>query len=188
MPILLNHPRGENQVVQQVDFGTGDILINGCRDLDKDYENQLWLIQHSPKPKEDWAVVKDPAYAKGTNTDDTPVKPTVVLAFSDRDSISSLMRSLQELYNQMPVPEGGIAHKPKVPELLDEKGFVFLDGGNRPYWIRLWDGEPWLFYWHADNSWVSLRKTNQNEIWQASQVRLPDEKAELYHQLHAKRV
>ncbi|MVM34252.1 hypothetical protein GO755_29750 [Spirosoma sp. HMF4905] len=185
MPITLNHLRGENQIVQQVDFGTGDILILSCRDVDKDFENQIWLIQNEPKPKQDWAELKDPAYAEGIVTDQMPIKPTIVLAFSDRDSITSLIRSLHELYGKMPVPEGHLDPQKTDNRFLDEKGFVFLDAEKKPYWIRMWGGEPWLFYWHADNRWVSLRRTNQNEIWQASQARLSDEKAEVYHTLNA---
>lgn len=186
MPITLNHQRGEAQTVQQVDFGTGDILMLRARDLDSTVENQLWLIQHEPKPKDTWDTIADPAYPVGVETDNMPIAPTVVLAFSDRDSITSLIRSLTEIFDQMPVPEGSIAHKEKATQYLTEDGFVFLDAVNKPYWVRMWGGDAWLFYWHADNSWVSLRKINQNEVFQASQARLPAEKADLYHELHKK--
>lgn len=69
-------------------------------------------------------------------------------------------------------------------ELLDEKGFVFLGGQGRPYWCRLWDGAPWLFYWHPDDHWVSLRPTTQAEIWQFPR-NLKQEWQDLYHRQHA---
>ncbi|EYB68846.1 hypothetical protein DEIPH_ctg017orf0224 [Deinococcus phoenicis] len=68
---------------------------------------------------------------------------------------------------------------------LDERGFVFLDLAHRPYLIRRWGGNPWLFYWHPDNHWVSLRRVNQAFIWQANARALPDDQAELYHQKQA---
>lgn len=48
---------------------------------------------------------------------------------------------------------------------LDEKGFVFLDRNNRPYLCAIWERVPWLFYWHPDNHWVSLRRVSQSEMW-----------------------
>lgn len=48
---------------------------------------------------------------------------------------------------------------------LDEKGFVFLDDTNRPYLCAMWNDSPWLFYWHPDNHWVSLRPVTQAEIF-----------------------
>lgn len=65
---------------------------------------------------------------------------------------------------------------------LDEKGFVFLDGASRPYHVRMWGDDPWLFYWHADNKWVSQRIVTQAEVWMFSAKRLSDEKAALYFQ------
>jgi len=49
---------------------------------------------------------------------------------------------------------------------LNEKGFVFLDKLNRPYRCCMYHGTPWLFYWHPDNKWVTLRQINQADIWQ----------------------
>lgn len=66
---------------------------------------------------------------------------------------------------------------------LTETGFVFLDGKNTPFLIRAWDGDPWLFYWHADKRWVSARRVNQTEIWMYYEQRLPDTQAAMYHQL-----
>ena len=51
-------------------------------------------------------------------------------------------------------------------EALDEKGFVFLDDAGRPYRCCVYAGNPWLFYWHPDEQWVSLRQVNQSEIFQ----------------------
>ncbi len=66
---------------------------------------------------------------------------------------------------------------------LTEKGYVFLDQNKRPYLIRMWEDTPWVFYWHPDKRWASLRKTNQTEIWQTYPHRLPEDQAEHYHQL-----
>ncbi len=49
---------------------------------------------------------------------------------------------------------------------LNGKGFVFLDKSNRPYRCCMYQGTPWLFYWHPDNRWVTLRQVTQTEIWQ----------------------
>lgn len=74
--------------------------------------------------------------------------------------------------------------RPTISEMLDEKGFVFLDAQNKPFLIRMWEGTPWIFYWHVDKHWVSLRQVNQMEIWVAVKEKLPDEQAEMYHNLH----
>lgn len=42
--------------------------------------------------------------------------------------------------------------------VLDEKGFVFLDDNGKPFWCRLWEGEAWMFYWHPDKRWVSIKR------------------------------
>ena len=61
--------------------------------------------------------------------------------------------------------------------LLD---FVFLDDNDRPYRVTMYGGEPWLFYWHADKHWVTLRTVTQPEIWEWQARRLPPEHAALY--------
>ncbi len=49
---------------------------------------------------------------------------------------------------------------------LNEKGFVFIDDRNRPYWCRLYGNHPWIMYWHeAQKSWVTYKKVTQLEIW-----------------------
>ena len=71
----------------------------------------------------------------------------------------------------------------KNKKILDEKGFIFLDVENRPYLCRIWEGEPWLFYWHCENHWVSYRKVNQNDI-DLFPRNLTKEEQEIYHELH----
>lgn len=70
--------------------------------------------------------------------------------------------------------------------VLDEKGFVFLDDNGNPFFIRMWSGEPWLFYWHTDKKWVSLRLSNQTEIWLSYDKKLTDEQANIYHNFNEK--
>ncbi len=70
-------------------------------------------------------------------------------------------------------------------EKLDEKGFVFIDDNNKPYWCRMWGDEPWFMYWHeGQKSWVSLRKVSQQEIWFAHALKIPDDQAQVYHDQH----
>jgi hypothetical protein len=72
-------------------------------------------------------------------------------------------------------------------EKLDEKGFVFIDDNSRPYWCRMWGDEPWFMYWNdGQKSWVTLRRANQTDIWMANEKKIPDEQAQIYHDLHEK--
>jgi hypothetical protein len=64
-------------------------------------------------------------------------------------------------------------------KLLDEKGFVFLDDNNRPYKCCMWGDGPWLFYWHADGHWVSLKPVSQFQVWHFPH-NLTDEQQEMY--------
>jgi len=41
---------------------------------------------------------------------------------------------------------------------------VFLDSASRPYLVGKWHGKDWLFYWHPDNRWVSLRKVSDGPM------------------------
>ena len=66
---------------------------------------------------------------------------------------------------------------------LDEKGVVFLDGSNRPYCIAMWNGTPWLFYWHPDNHWVTLRPASQSEVLSVPHNLTANEQA-LYWKIH----
>lgn len=73
----------------------------------------------------------------------------------------------------------------KKEDLLDEKGFVFLDSASRPYWCCMYHGEPWFMYWHeCQKSWVTLRKCSGSEVMLANQKALPEDQANLYHKLH----
>lgn len=69
-------------------------------------------------------------------------------------------------------------------ETLDEKGFVFLDSVGRPYHVRMWETQPWLFYWHPDNKWVSLRSITQADVWKFHERALPEEQAQIYHDIN----
>jgi len=71
--------------------------------------------------------------------------------------------------------------------ILNDKGFVFIDIDSKPYWCRMYDNAPWFLYWNeGQKSWVTLRKVNQTEIWQAYQRVIPKEQAEMYHSSHRK--
>jgi len=63
---------------------------------------------------------------------------------------------------------------------LDETGFVFIDDKDDPYHVRMWNDVAWLFRWHPDNQWVSLRPITQGEIWEIGDRKLSPEEAELY--------
>ena len=66
---------------------------------------------------------------------------------------------------------------------LDEHGFIFLDDNQRPFLCRMWGGKPWLFYWHSENHWVSLREVTQSEIFMFPH-NLTEEHQQLYHDLN----
>ena len=66
---------------------------------------------------------------------------------------------------------------------FDENGFVFLDGRCRPYRCAMWGEHPWLFYWHPDNHWVSLRQVDQSEIFNMPN-NLTQEEQDIYNRLH----
>lgn len=71
-------------------------------------------------------------------------------------------------------------------ESLGEQGFAFLDRQNRPYLCRMWGSQAWLFYWHPEDHWVSLRPVTQAEVWSfphnltAAQVQLYQAKHEAW--------
>jgi hypothetical protein len=70
---------------------------------------------------------------------------------------------------------------------IDEKGFVFIDSADRPFWCRKYGDEPWIMYWHVhQKSWVTLRKVNQTEIWKFHEMKVPEEQANFFHTLHEK--
>ena len=47
---------------------------------------------------------------------------------------------------------------------LDSRGFIFLDDHNRPFRCSADNDQPWLYYWHPNNNWVTLRPVTQAEI------------------------
>lgn len=67
---------------------------------------------------------------------------------------------------------------------MHENGFVFLDHLSRPYYVAPWGqaDDWWLFYWHPDHKWVSLRQIWEVEWHMFSERRLARERAELYFQ------
>lgn len=70
------------------------------------------------------------------------------------------------------------------PRDLDEKGFVFIDRQNRPFWCRMLGGDPWVCYWHAEQQWVTLRRVGMGDVAAARTMAIPEEQAEIYHRLH----
>jgi hypothetical protein len=66
---------------------------------------------------------------------------------------------------------------------LGEKGFVFRGDDGKPYWCRMQGDAPWFFFWNADNQWVSLKPVNQMQVWMAFNHVMPDEEAQVYHDL-----
>ena len=67
--------------------------------------------------------------------------------------------------------------------MLDEKGFIFISS-FRAYQVRMFNGQPWLCYWHEYNKcFVTLRPINQSEIWSFEQCKLSDDRAEFYYRL-----
>lgn len=64
---------------------------------------------------------------------------------------------------------------------------VFLDSYNRPFMVMDWgkDGDPWLFYWHKDNHWVSLRPLKPDEL-KLIPDNVPQVFQDFYHLAHAK--
>ena len=70
-------------------------------------------------------------------------------------------------------------------EMLDEKGFVFIDECNKVYWCCIYNSEPWFMYWHEGNkAWVTYRKANQTDIFLANENAISNELAETYHEKH----
>lgn len=49
---------------------------------------------------------------------------------------------------------------------IPSNGFVFLDHTSRPFKVMRYgkDQETWMFYWHPDKKWVTLRPLNEFEI------------------------
>ena len=65
--------------------------------------------------------------------------------------------------------------------------FVFIDDAGRPYRVKLWgngvneEDRLWLFYWHPDKTWVSLRPIEKTEaLMLLGRGALPKDQAALY--------
>jgi hypothetical protein len=71
-------------------------------------------------------------------------------------------------------------------ELLNEKGFVFLDKALTPWLCRMWGNEPWLFRWNnSQKNWVSIKKVTQSEIFTYPH-NLTEEEQDLYRNIAEK--
>ena len=73
----------------------------------------------------------------------------------------------------------------------EECGFVFIefiDGQGKPFHMRPWGtgDDWWLFYWHPDKHWVSLRRVTQVERDTAQLSALSESCAAVYHELNRK--
>ena len=67
---------------------------------------------------------------------------------------------------------------------LNDKGFIFLDDMNRPWLCRMWNDEPWLFYWHEyENHWVSGKRVTQSDVWTFPH-NLTRKEEQYYHDAH----
>ena len=73
---------------------------------------------------------------------------------------------------------------PEDFETLDEEGFIFLHDGGVPYLCRMWGESPWLFYWHPEKHWVSLKELTQADIFRLPH-NLSEKEQALYRKLHA---
>lgn len=68
---------------------------------------------------------------------------------------------------------------------LTKEGFVFIEKvTNQPFLCCLFKGEPWVFRWHPDNKWVTIKKVEQSEINYFFTMAISKEKAQIYHDLH----
>ena len=66
-----------------------------------------------------------------------------------------------------------------------EERRVFLDDNRRPYMTRPWghDNKIWLFYWHKEGHWTSLREVTGSDVF-ADNLSLKDQG--FYHAAHDK--
>ncbi len=71
-------------------------------------------------------------------------------------------------------------------DVLDEKGYVFIDGNNNPFHVKIWCDDPWLFYWHPDKKWVSIRRLNGPDVMIMGQNKISESEAKIYHDLNDK--
>jgi len=57
--------------------------------------------------------------------------------------------------------------------------FVIIDQ-NKPFLINAMRDETWMFYWHPDKKWVTLKRLRFDEIALLSKRAIPREQAEVY--------
>lgn len=68
---------------------------------------------------------------------------------------------------------------------LDEKGFVFEGFDGKPYLMRIYDWQPWIFYWHPyEKTWVTLKPAVTIDVVVAKRRELPANEAKYYSDLH----
>lgn len=87
-----------------VEFGVGDIALVQI-DEEGTKGRTLLIAQDVPKPLEKWESKPD-IIAEAQNSDDIKfeVKP-IILRFTRSESISQLMKSLQEMYDSLNLEE-----------------------------------------------------------------------------------
>lgn len=67
----------------------------------------------------------------------------------------------------------------------NDKGHVFLDEASRPYLCKKWGDKDktWLFYWHVEGHWTSLRKIESGATFPDN---LTQAEQNIYHKQHEK--
>ena len=97
---------------------------------------------------------------------------------------------------QAPAPIGPNSYQPAHREekwerlfpILDELGFVAVTEPQNPYrkpqayWIRIYEGCPWLLWQHPDGRWVTQKPLIQTQIWQWRLYQVTEADALRYHQ------
>lgn len=70
---------------------------------------------------------------------------------------------------------------------LKQGDFVFLDENNKPFLVKKWgsNNEMWLFYWHPDQHWVTLRSLSEHEP-DLFPNNLSGKEQDMYMELHNK--
>ena len=60
--------------------------------------------------------------------------------------------------------------------------FVFISASNQPKRIRwhVGDQQFWLWYWHPDKKWVSVRMVASSDVYLHYMIAIPHDKAKLY--------
>lgn len=75
-----------------------------------------------------------------------------------------------------------------VVELKIGPTLFILCSNDRPYLVRQESsGAWWIYIWNkGPKQFVSYRELNQQELWEAEKIRLPDAEAQLYLDQHIK--